>query len=274
MYYVNGVLNWAGNLLFFPFVGKSPWYGMVAASCLTAAVFVWIFRGFSNQSALKRKKGRMFARALELLLFRHDMIVSLKAFPRIAAANASYLKELLLPVGVALIPSVLLLIQLASWFDHRPYDLGESVLVTVDLDERVPVLEGKVLLATSPGLEVETEALRVPSLNQLNWRLRAQNEGAAWIDIQLDEVSLRKSIIVGSGLQKTSECRVRSGFWKKLLHPSEPPIGADNPVEQICVRYPDPELSVAGLDVPWIVAFLVLTMLFGIGFGRFFKVSF
>ncbi|MBX3439117.1 MAG: hypothetical protein KF861_16630, partial [Planctomycetaceae bacterium] len=274
MAFVNAILNSAVDLLLAPFAGLGPWSGLIAFSCVVAAGFVWLFRVCSDQQALQRKKGRMFARALELLLYRHDMLVSLTAFPRIAAANAGYFRELLRPIAVAVVPSVLLLIQLASWYENRPLAVGEAVLLSADLSSDFPVMEQRVELQSSDELQVETAGLRVPTLNQINWRLRANRPGSAWIELQINDEGLRKSIIIAEGMARVSDRRLRAGFWNELLHPTEPSLPRQSPVEMIRVHYPQRTLFLGEKQIPWIIAFLVLTMVFGLLFGRVFRVSF
>ncbi len=65
MPYVNAVLNTLCDLLLLPFRGENGWPGMLTVSCISAALFVLVFRIFSDQRALKYSKGRMLARALD-----------------------------------------------------------------------------------------------------------------------------------------------------------------------------------------------------------------
>jgi hypothetical protein len=274
MRYVNFVLNSLCDLLLLPFRGGGPWPGLLAVACVTALLFVWAMRVLSVQRALKRHEGRLFGRALELLLFRHDMVVSLTALGRMAAANARYLKELLKPLAVMSVPAVLMLIQLAGWYDHRPFAVGEPVLVSVEFTDAFPVMQEHVALLPSAGLELETEALRIPALKEMNWRLRASGPAHAWVDVQTGAGSLRKQVVIGNGLYRISDRRVRAGFWNELLHPGEPPITRESPVELIRVNSPRRPIEVAGVDLPWWLAFLALTMIFGLVFGRVMRVSF
>ncbi len=274
MRYANLALNTVFDLLLSPFRGENPWPGMIVVSFVTAALFVWLFRSCSDQQALKRSKGRMLARALELLLYRHDMVVSLTAFPRIVVANGRYLITLLRPFVLALVPSILLLIQLAGWYEYRPFAFGEPVLLTVDFADQSPVMSEEVELRPSDGLKVETESLRIPSLNEISWRLRAQSASSTSVVVGVGGLSLAKEIAIGSGMRRISDRRVRAGFWNELVHPGEPPLPRDGPVESIRVRYPRRQLFLGGTEVHWLLAFLVLTMLFGLLFGRLLKVSF
>ena len=73
--------------------------------------------------------------------------------------------------------------------------------------------------------------------------------------------------IVESSLQ-------RAGLWNEVFHPCEPPIPSNSPIRQIHVHYPHRQLFVAGMDVPWVVVFLVLTMICGLVIGKLMKVSF
>src|SRR5690349_15843643 len=104
MWLVNRPLNFLFDLIMRPFAGESPWPGLIAASLLTAAVLVGLFCVTSNQRAILRARNKFLARTLELLLFQHDLRVSLSSCGRILKANFVYLFQFLLPMAVGLIP--------------------------------------------------------------------------------------------------------------------------------------------------------------------------
>jgi hypothetical protein len=152
--------------------------------------------------------------------------------------------------------------------------VGETVLVSVAFTDAFSLLQEDVALLPSAGLELETEALRIPALNEMSWRLRAKGAGDAWVDVQTEAGPVRKQVVIGEGMVRVSDRRVRAGFWNELLYPGEPPLPLESPVELIRVNSPPRPFEVAGIDLPWWLAFFVLTMIFGLAFGRVMRVSF
>ena len=60
----------------------------------------------------------------------------------------------------------------------------------------------------------------------------------------------------------------RAMVWQQLLHPSEPPLAAEAPLVRIDMTYPARQLLVGESEWNWIVAAVVLIMLFGLVLGR------
>jgi hypothetical protein len=243
----------------------SPWPALVAAALATAVLLLLIFRITSSGPGIRRAKQRLTARVLELVLFRHDPLVSLGALGRILAANLLYLRLLIVPVLVSTVPCLVILSQLSCWFSSRPLEVGESALVEVRFKPGFPVLERPVALVGATGAEVQTEGVRVPILGEIDWRLRATHEGTGLIAIRVaDETPVEMRLMVGRSLQAVSTRRTRSGGWNLLLYPREPPIAENSSVVEIDIRYPRRLWLLGSLEIDWLLAFVVITM--GIGF--------
>ena len=68
---------------------------------------------------------------------------------------------------------------------------------------------------------------------------------------------------MGRTLAAVSTERNSGGFWSALAWSREPPLPADSSLQQLAVTYPVRELRVFGWNVNWLLAFFVLTMVFG-----------
>jgi hypothetical protein len=264
MRYFNLASNGVADLIMAPFAWENPWPALIVASFLSSIVLMLTFKAFSNQEAVRLRKGRLISRTLELLLFQHDIVVSLTACGRIFVANLAYLKEFLLPVVAAMILCVLILIQLECWYGARPFKVRETVLLEAHLRKGTAIEESSAVLANSDLLSVETEGVRIPKLNEVDWRLRARAAGEGWVEVTVDGAPVRKQIVVSDRLKKVSLSRSQGSFWNTLTHPVEPAIDAGNSIERIDVRYPPRELLLWNYEIDWLIAFFVLTMVFGL----------
>lgn len=274
MRFVNSLVNALGDLLLSPFERLSAWPALIAASLCTTVAFLALFKCCSDQSAIRRKKGRVISRVLELILYQHDFVVSLTACGRIFVENLSYLYEFMKPLLVGAIPCAFLLIQLGCWFDWRPFREGETVLIEVHLREGTPLPLPAASLAVSDSLLVETEGLRIPSNHEIDWRVRARHAGRGWADVSIAGVTERKQIEVGDRLQKVSASRAGAGFWDELAHPAEPALDSSGPIRRIDVRYPARLMYLFDYEADWLLAFVVLTIVFSLLLKRAFRVTF
>lgn len=273
MRYFNVVANGIADTIMAPFAWENPWPALLVTSFLSSIVLMLTFKRFSNQEAVRVRKGRLISRTLELLLFQHDIVVSLTACGRILIANLAYLKEFLLPLAATMLPCILILIQLECWYGARPFKVGETVLVEAHLRKGEAAEKSAASLTASDVLSVETEGVRVPALGEIDWRLRARAPGEGWIEVQSDGAPVRKRIIVDDRLRKVSISRSRPGLWSELTHPVEPAIEVGSPIERIDVRYPARELRLGDYEIHWLIAFFVLTVVFGLLLKGWLKVN-
>jgi uncharacterized membrane protein (DUF106 family) len=268
----NSVTGGFFDLLFFPFRGLSPWIGMAAVSVLTAFLMLWIYKLTSNQDGIRRAKNAIKAHLLELRLFKDDLRVSFRAQKRILRANARYLALNAKPLLVMIVPLVLILAQLNLRFGYSPLEPGGEAVVKIRLDRSTNPLDLAVSVTPSEGVAVETPAVRIPDLYEIVWRIKALRPGTAVLSFGAAGFVLDKTVSVsGKRLSVVSPRRPR-GFLPALLYPGEKPLPS-GPVKSIEVLYEPAKLSLLGMNIYWLVAYLVLSVVFGFGFKGVFKVE-
>ena len=174
--------------------------------------------------------------------------------------NARYVLLTLKPFLVLLIPMALILIPLEGWFGFRALRPGDAATVVVSASGLSQ--PDKAAIAVSEGLVVETPALRIPATREIAWRIRSLRPGthSVWIDV--DGRRLEKQVVVKDGLASISPARVSSASWETVLYPVEPPLPAESGIDRIDVGYPVASLSVFGLQMHWLIYFILATVVF------------
>jgi len=270
--YLNQITGCVVDSLLRPF--DSPWAALATAALATSVLVLLIVRWTSSPATIARARGRLIARVLELVLFRHDAMVSVGAAGRILSANVLYLATLLVPLTVSLVPVALILAQLSCWFDARPLQVGEAAVLEVKLRDGVSVTDQSLTVMGAEAVRVETEGVRIPRLTEIDWRVRGAHPGVDWIEIRCgDESPVRKHVAVGDDFQKVSRQRSRTGLWEQFANPAESPIEAGASVERVEVRYPARQFYLQNTEIDWILAFFVLTIVFGLILKRPLKVE-
>jgi hypothetical protein len=169
------------------------------------------------------------------------------------------------PLAVSLVPCVLILAQLSCWFDARPLRVGEAAVLEVKLRDGVNVMDRPLTVMGAQAVRVETEGVRIPRLFEIDWRLRGDHPGIDWLEIRCgDEPPVRKHVAVGDDFQKVSRRRSRPGLWEQITNPAERPIEGDASVEKVEVRYPTRQLYLRNTEINWLLAFLILTIVFAL----------
>jgi hypothetical protein len=257
---VNAAITAIFNLALDP-LAKHPWAGLTLVSVVTGAVLLVIFRYTSNQRGIRAAKDRILAHLLEVVLYRDQMRVVVRAQARLVVDNLRYLGYALVPLGFMLVPVGLMLVQLDLRYGHRPLRVGESAIVAVKLKPGSDL--DRVTLAAPDGVKVETESLRIPALSEVDWRVRATAAGEHELRIAAGGEELTKQIVVGERAPRVSVARVDSGVWEQFLHPGERPVPASAPVKSITVSYAGADLDFFGRPVYWVWAWLIISMVFG-----------
>ena len=261
---INAIMNAVFGRLVEPLCRMGSWPGMIAASLVCAVIVLLLFRLTSDPAAVRREKNRALARMLECLLFRHDPVAGLGAVVRVVRADLAYLRTMILPLVVSVVPVLLMIAQVHLRFGSRPLRIGETAIVRACLPESVAVMSGLVHMRASDNIVVETAAVRVPARNEIAWRVRAGEQGQGWIELGIGSCVVRKSVQIGSAGAAVSPRRTEPGLWKELLNPAEPPLPGDAPVLWIETLYPATDLELAGLHCHWLLVFLLLTMAMGL----------
>jgi uncharacterized membrane protein (DUF106 family) len=271
---VNLITGRVFDVLLYPFRGLSPWFGMIFVSLLTAFLMLWVFKLTSNQVGIRAAKNAIKAHLLELRLFKDNMRVSLRAQGRILRANGRYLACNTKPLLVMIVPLILILAQINLWFGASPLRPDETTLVKLKLAKTVDTAGIDIELEPSAGLAVETPAVRIPDLNEIDWRIRAPETGPASLTFRVGDATIVKPVAVaGRRLTKVSTLSVGRSVIQQLLYPGEKALPGGTPVTSIEIIYPAGGLKLFGLNVHWLVAYFLLSIIFGFAFKGIFKVE-
>jgi len=258
------IFNAAIGFVFDLFFGATGMLGGEVAlwifSALAGVVFLLIFRATSNQNAIRRTKDRIAAGFLEVRLFKADMGQMMRAQGSIFGSSFRYMAHALVPMLWMVLPVVLMLIQLNLWYGYQPLEAGESALVVARVADPEAIYD--LQLEAGEGLEVETPPLRIATLNEVNWRIRADGPGQRELTLSVGDRPITHSVLVEGGFAKIEPVRVR-GVWSELWNPGAPPLPSDGPVEHFEVVYPEGEVSLLGWRIHWVIVFLILSIVFG-----------
>jgi uncharacterized membrane protein (DUF106 family) len=271
---VNNAVGAVFDVLFLPFRGLSPWFAMIFISLLTAFLMLWIFKLTSNQAGIRKAKNAIKAHLLEMRLYKDNMKVSLRAQGRIFKANLLYMRSNLRPLLVMIIPLVLILAQLNLWFGAGALRPGQTALLKVQARAGENPMNLDIAVEPSGGLAVETPPLRVADEREIDWRIRALAPGPAVLTFRVAGRTLNKPIAVaGRPFRKVSTHTVGGSLVRELLYPGERPLPGDGPLRTIEVTYPPKHLNLLGLGLHWLVAYFILSIVFGFSFKGVFKVE-
>jgi uncharacterized membrane protein (DUF106 family) len=271
---INSILNAVFNVIFAPFRGMNPWVAMLVISLGTGILMIFIYKLVSDQAGILRTKNLIKAHLLELRLYKDSMAASFRSYGAILWANVKYVGHALRPLLVMIIPVLLILIQLNSWFGYRSLREGEPFLLKVKLAEGRDPMQTNLQVQPSETYTVETPALRMQEEREIDWRLRPTRKGLHEIAFDLDGTKIIKTLAVEQRpLSRISPLRPGGKFMDVAFNPSEPGLAKGSPITSIEVAYPEARLDFLGIHFHWLVAFFILSIIFGFGLKGLFRVE-
>ncbi len=274
MWIFNTIIGTIFKILFLPFQNMSPWIGMIFVSLLTGLLMLFIYKYTSNQEGIRKIKNKIKAHLLELRLYKDSLSISFKAQGSILRANLKYIGYSSKPLLVMIIPVILILIQLNFWFAYDSLKPNQSTLLRVQLNDGVPLLDTQVEIKAGSGIVLETPPLRITDSNEINWRIRAEENGVHKIIITADGLDYTKSISVGQkDLSRISPLRTRKNFFREISYPTESPLPKNAPIKTIEISYPPRTMNFFGLNLHWLIAYFALSIIIGFSLKGFFKVD-
>ncbi|MCH9034521.1 MAG: M81 family metallopeptidase [Planctomycetes bacterium] len=180
------------------------------------------------------------------------------------------------PMLVMIIPFVVILTQFAVWYEKQPFEPGDAIVVELRLSPRVWNQSENLTLHAPEGVRVEAR-VRDESAHEVTWRISPQISEPFTVSWNIGGETIEKKIAVAKSrdrLVPVSPLRPGTGFVDRLLYPLERAFDADSPVRAIEVRHPARSTEIFGIDVPWWLTFLIVSMLCAFLSKPFTKVQF
>jgi len=270
--WINVPVNAFGRFVF-GFIAVMPgWLSNTIISAVAGVVLLVIFKYTSNQRAIGAVRDDIKAHLLALKLFKDSISVTLRAQGRIFRAAFLLLFYSVRPMLVMIVPVVLLLSQLALWYQARPLLPQEETLVTMKLTDDASQSRPDVTLVPGNSYEVVTGPVRVFDKSEIVWKIKALQPGVHKLDFRLDGKTVQKRFVVGGGFVPVSIKRPGRQWSDILLNPLEKPFGPDLQVSFVSIDYPDRPGLTCGTDW-WVIYFFIASMVFAFAFKPLLKVK-
>lgn len=273
----NYVLTLTGDVLLAPFA----WYplcGLVFWAAVSGVVMTLVFGATSSQTRLAETADQTRAQLLAIKLFKDDLTVTWKCQMELLRATGRRLILSIPPMLVMLVPFIVVLIQLAVRYEKRPLVPGNTALVELGVDSAQWDTCRDMQLRAPAGIEVETQALRDSVDQTLCWRIHPHEPGRYELKFSTGSgVEATKTVAVSAEslpLSKLTPRRAGVGIVDSMLFPAEPALDEAVPIRTIDVTYPSRTTPVLGVDVPWWLTFLIVSMITALVAGRVLGVRF
>ncbi|NIR49906.1 hypothetical protein GWO43_15445 [candidate division KSB1 bacterium] len=258
----NWIFNTIFNILFLPFKNIDPVWGMLVSSIVTGIVMLFIFKATSDQVGIKKAKNLLKGHFLAIRLYRDDISIMFDTMKNILLANLLYMKKSVRPMLFLLVPVVIILLQLGSRYEFRPFNVGETIVVSLRLDDSSGNLDlDKVQLSLPEGLRTDMPPVRVKQLREVNWRIKAKEAGIYDLSFKYEGQVVNKEIHVMDSLVPVASSVARDNVTTTLMNPGEASLPGSSIASMVSVTYPRRDFEVLGFNLHWLVAFFIFSLI-------------
>ncbi len=269
---VNGITGRVFDLVLAPFSG-APALGLAVVSVLSAVWALLVFRAVTPQAKLAAARDRLMGHIYEMGLYQDQMRVVGRIQRDLARANLRYVAASLPALVVMIIPMVLTIAQLEARYARRPLYVGESAVVAVTLAPSAASRLDELQLTAPDGVTVEAGPVRDRPGAAAAWRVRADKPGRYDLAVTLAGVPVATRVMAaGGGLPRTAET-ANTSWTHALLYPGERQLPGSGAVLETRLRYPARSTRFLGVELDWLLAFMVFSMLGGLALKDVLKVE-
>lgn len=270
MTFLNRMCTVIGDGVYAVLAPLPVWLGLTLLSAIAGVGMLIAFRYTSNQAAIGRARDEITANLLALKLYKDEMRVVFRSQRRLLGALLRLQWHMLRPVLILLLPMLLMLGQMGVRYQWRPLHPGEQTLLTLHLKAGTPAVPDATL---EPNPGVADAVGPVAGSGRLVWRIRGGAPGRHTLHFNVSGATIEKQLDIGDGFQRVSADRPGRRWTSQILHPVEPPLPADFPVQSIEIAYGGIHSWIYGANW-WVLYFFVISMAFALLLKPVFKVRF
>lgn len=265
-------INRVFDLLTAP-LAAAPAAAMVVLSVLASALALLIFRATTCPKRLGGARDRLMGHIYEMGLYQDHLSVLGRIQCRLAMANLRYLAATLPAVLLLVVPMVIIFVQLESRFAHRPLAAGETTLFSVAVQEKDAARIYDLQLEVPPGVTVEAGPVRNLPTATVAWRLRIDDPAAGDLRVLLDGREVARRAVRPSGRLPRLSPTTGAGLLDALLAPGAEPLPRGGVLTRTTLQLPDRHTRYFGLELDWLLAFCVFSIVGGLALKGPLKVS-
>jgi len=269
---INYFLTRGCDLLLWPLHKLPPFWGVFAFSLLTSLIVLVVYRAVSNPQKVKDTKNQIKAHILAIRLYRDFWKVIIISFFKSLYYTGKYFVLNLIPLFLVLPLMFLLFVQMDIRYGMRPFRVNEDIMVKAGFSQDIGKLT--VELQADTHFQAQMNPVFIDSLREVNWKLRAGQNGTAAIAISVNGTTVRKNLVIGASVPALSNKKMTASGWAHFIYPVEKLLEPAQDLKYISLQYPPRSIGFLGLHGHWLFYYLALTMIIALALKNKFGVEF
>jgi hypothetical protein len=255
--------------------GEGAAWAVLAVGLLVTVVVLLVFKAATPQRRLVAARDRVLGHIFEMGLYQERLTVLARIQRDLAVANLRYVVLVLPALALMIVPVALAMLQLEGRVARRPFQAGETTLVTATLAPERADLLPELELETSPGLAVDAPPVRARAASTAVWRVRVQEAGEHEVAVVApDGTRWTMPVHADGGLPRIETERRRESGLAALAVGRQEVLPPDGALTALTLQVPAREVRYLGIELSWLPAFLLATIILGLALKGVFRVQF
>ena len=248
------------DLLVAPF-GDHRTAGLVALSVLMGACLTLLYRATSDAKRIRRSRDIFKARVLEMRLYPDDFVLITRALFGALAAQGLYLRAAAKPILIVAVVAIPFYFQIEERYAHAPLEPGSRTLVTARLKDGLDVRAVPTRLSLAgEGAVVDSLSVRATATRDVTWRVDVRQTGTHEAVLSAYDQVYRFPLRATSDNRAVGDQRRARSFTGSVSDIGLPEIGKDSALDRVTIEYPDASYRLLGMNMSWLLAFLLATV--------------
>ena len=267
-------MNKIFDLFLFTESHAGRYFAIALLSIISAVIFMALFKKVSNQAGIKREKAKIVGNLFQMRLYKDDLRLILSSIFNVFKHNLFYIRYMLLPLLVIIIPLMIITVQVNQRCGYNPFSTGDEFIVSADLNDRDAL--NTIHCQTTNGIEILTPAMRVFEQKKAFWRAKItdQAESNEMISILVDKQPIgEKSVIANNPITRFIPQKIQGNGFGAFLFNAEGFLPSTSSLKQLTINYPRATYKFLWIGMDAIVLYFVLTLIFALIIKPFFRVS-
>lgn len=242
---LNPVLN--------PLLELQPWLAIAIMSLIISIFITVVYKYTTNQELMKKLKEDMKAHQKEMKENRNNAKKMMEIQKKAMDKNMQYMLQSFRPMLFYFLPLILVFGWLNNHFGYYPISPYEVFTTTAVFSEGIA---GNAVLTAPEQIEVISEKTQPIADNKAEWKLKG-GPGEYRLDYSLDGKTVNREVLITSEqVYRPPLVKINKGGFEQL-NINNKPIKA---------------LNVFGWEIGWLGAYIIFSLVFGIGTRKVMKV--
>ncbi len=244
-------------------------WSLACLSVLFSFLTLRTFRRTTDLVAFRQIRKRVVAHLLEFRLFYDEPALIWRAQKAVVRENLRLFAVLARPALILTLPMAWLLVQLETVYAYAPLEVGKPAVITAQMNGELMSADAGASLEAPSGISVETPPVRSVIDRQISWRIRPLRAVCGSLRLQIRGAKINKPVCAGARRVFLERRRAQS-LISFLLRPEEARLPRGD-VAWVEVDYPAADVTIAGVALPWIAWFALISAVSAAVFARWFR---